>query len=137
MSLTARLRRQWAANRGWTTELQEPFSEPAARIPVPASSYGSLSGPRCARTSRWRRAGLRPSGSHLHAGMIGHFLHVLGGAGIARAPGTLCAHRLHVEGEPHLSRLFELERGRDPAAPLSRALESAVHPWVAPPRKPA
>src|SRR5258708_4317163 len=74
MNLTARLRREWAANRGWTTEVQAFFSVPATR-------------------SRRRRARVPPTASHLHAGMTGHLLHVLGAGSIPRARGDFRAAR--------------------------------------------
>src|SRR5260370_19183997 len=116
MSLTARIRRQWAANRSWTTEVREFFSAPATR-------------------SRWRRAGLRLSASHLHAGMTGHLLHVLGAARLSSARGALRPDPLHVKGELHLARFFELKRDRNLVALLERALEIEQHQMITARRK--
>src|SRR5712671_1356712 len=86
---------------------------------------------RCAANSKpLAKGSLRPSASHLHAGMTGHLLHILGDARIPRCPGALRANALYIQRELHLARFFELKRDRNLVALLERALEIEQHQMI-------
>src|SRR3954453_9034444 len=67
--------------------------------------------------------------SHLHAGMIGHLLHIHGSGVIAarRGPGT---DALHVERQLHLAGLLEFDGDRQLVALLELALEVEHHQMI-------